>query len=318
MSAALLQWYRHHGTSSGRRPLYSHRPYKTGNWTTVSIPNEEKSRHTLICEGGTLWIESNAVAKETCSSVFEEICHPTKQPLWRRYPMQGTYEMRIHLLLHAAGLTPIDNFINFQKLPTPTPGYKHGLITMASVSLNAFQRASELVDTISKLFFADRYFWNCGLDIVLFRNGADRIEWHADNTQDETDVYSIILYCEHDRVVRFFPDPEGPPSDLEEFELYLRSGDSYYMNGELQASYVHSVEEAENVSDFRAVMVCRRGNHKIVDRDSGQPVPSLYFPLSWHYSMSDIPELVEGHDYTFRRLYEFRCFRYSIGSMILL
>jgi hypothetical protein len=51
------------------------------------------------------------------------------------------------------------------------------------------------------------------------------------------------------------------------------------MNGGLNATtYMHSVEEAKGVEDFRAVMVFCHGRHEIVDHNSGQAVTSLAVP----------------------------------------
>jgi hypothetical protein len=175
---------------------------------------------------------------------------------------------------------------------------------MLSVSANHFPDAAELIDYVSAFFRRDRYYWICGCHIVFFRNGHDKIGKHADHTSD---IFIVILQCDHDRMVTF--TPMKGEDNLLSFQLYLCTGDSYYMNGALQKCYGHSVEQDLEVPEGHIVMVFRCGDHIVADRDSGVPVLDFTFPLTWRYSMDDKLGLIEGKEYKFGQLFDLKCFR---------
>jgi hypothetical protein len=296
------------------RPLYSRCAPPSLKYTTVDVGKNERAQVNIIdTDGMVLYVETSLVAQPTCRSVFDEILHPRKHVFWRRYPIQGISESRIHLLLHTAGLTESANKIVFNHPGSLVPCYQHGnkqMIQMLSVSMNHFPHASELIDNVSAFFGVDRYFWTCGCHIVLFRNGHDKIGRHADHTQGETDIFTVVLQCDHDHVVHF--TPMKGEQHLPSFQLYLHTGDCYYMNGELQKRYEHWVSRTPGVTESHVVMVFRRGNHIIADRDFGFPVLDFEFPVTWHYCMDDRLGLLKGKEYHFRELFDLKCFRYIL------
>jgi 2OG-Fe(II) oxygenase superfamily len=310
MLRALSLWRKRQpqGASLPQRPLYSIRECGAPSWTTVPIATDQRKVVNLVDRDGmSLIVETMVADLKTCVKVGQEVTLPVNHQFWRRFPMQGIHESRIHLYLHAAGLTPMSDKLDFTKLKCKVLGYWHGRITMIPVSMNMFEEASDLIDVISSRLGLDRYYWNCGIDIVMFRSGKDKIGAHADDTQSETDIVTFILECDHDRVIKF--EPKNASDGLPSFELYLRTGDMYRMNGKLQEKYVHSVDDATGVTQPRLAMVFRRGSPHYVTTDSGSPAQDLDFPRSWMYTLDNHPRLVEGGEYRFNQLLDLKCLK---------
>ena len=86
--------------------------------------------------------------------------------------------------------------------------------------------------------------FNIGVDCIVYRDGKDSIGWHADDTQGEDKVLSLIVHSEHrkqPRVVKIKPKWEDPQIGDEEIHLYPGIGDAYEMDGNMQTNYVHSL-----------------------------------------------------------------------------
>jgi hypothetical protein len=115
------------------------------------------------------------------------------------------------------------------------------------------------------------------------------------------------------RVIRFTPKEEYyGDSKFPEFELYLRTGDVYAMDGALQQVYTHSVEASTWMSMpwmvpySTSILIVWRLVVKLktwITGDTGFPLADL-LPTrrTWAYSTTSHPKLKEGFSYSYQEL----------------
>jgi hypothetical protein len=188
---------------------------------------------------------------------------------WRQYSGKGGPETRAHIAIHERGHLPAVGSILPSAVEKPgLPAYQHGNNVLLPLALGFFPflqgRVLNRIDSefaILKTARNDEFYWNCCINAVLFRSSKDHIVPHSDNTQGETQIVTLVAECEHMRVIRFTPKDEYyGDAKFPEFELYLRTGDVYAMDGALQQVYTHSVEASSKVEDLEhrrlAVVYC--------------------------------------------------------------
>ena len=76
--------------------------------------------------------------------------------------------------------------------------------------------------------------WNIGVNPVLYRDGKDKMGYHADDDQGETKILTVVVESPSSprRVrIKVKGSHELEHGD-EELELYLGAGDAYEMDGE--------------------------------------------------------------------------------------
>jgi hypothetical protein len=314
MSGILLARNRHgRAQAEQRRLLYrSYRPngLTSPEWNETWVALQERSTHNIIdIDGMNLTVETAAVSLRICQDVVDEITAEDNWRYWRRYIINASWESRLHLNLHCSGFTPQTDFKDFVNLACPIPCYRFGGLTLLSFSTLLFPTTSKAVEEISALFGKSILFWNACIDFLMFRNGRDHVQAHSDDSQGEEDVVSVIVQCEHDRVVKFMPI--DPMSTLPVFKLLLKTGDLYRMNGNLQKVYKHSVEPVVGQEvDSRIVMILRHGILATAENDSGYPIENFEpLDLMWQYSTYNHPNLQEGKSYRFMQMKDLNVFK---------
>jgi hypothetical protein len=250
--------------------------------------------------------------------------------LFRTYPVQGTKEPRAHFLLHHAATD--DDWDDV----VPQPGYRYrGGATMKARPLRRLPHVHQLVNRLAVVARSwqdddngnndddddddddnemddDRVstYWNIGVNPVLYRNGRDKMGYHADDDQDETVIFTVLAYSPYPRriVIKKTKSErdDSDNDDCERYELFLREGGGYCMDGVMQQSYLHGVPAVAKQPYGhwpRLAIVLRRGRPGWYQRDSGQvlsdlaprePTPPRPF--------GHLPGLCEGHLYTMSQL----------------
>ena len=156
----------------------------------------------------------------------------------------------------------------------------------------------KLSDEVAKMRGIAHRRWNLGVHPVLYRDHRDSMGDHADDDQGETCIFCVLVNCNIPRKVRINVSKKltkngGHQEGDEVIELFLRTGDAYEMDRNMQLSYSHSVPKAPKkiVDDYSGTMknrskvsllkqqricvVLRRGRTDIFDRDSGRPCKDL-------------------------------------------
>jgi SAD/SRA domain len=119
--------------------------------------------------------------------------------------------------------------------------------------------------------------WNIGCHLVIYRDGKDSINWHADDTQGEDMVLSLTVDGPDDtRSICFQPANTKALQDLDEqIELFPRPGDAYSMDAGVQHGYVHAMlktGKAGYESGKRMAIIFRNGLQKHNMEDNGKIV----------------------------------------------
>jgi hypothetical protein len=243
---------------------------------------------------------------------------------WRQYTdKHGNNESRAHLSMHREGFFPGTDYVDLPgSFPHPgLPGYVHSTSTLVPLSLRLFPTVKYDVLPLFKEFEClpngdDEFYWNGTIDALLFRTGSERIGRHSDSTQGEQQIVTLIAECNHERIVSFTPkNAFADDPTLPEFDLCLRTGDVYEMDGKLQKIYNHSVQPSAGKHDYerRLVLVFRRGYERNVCHDSGSPLKDLYpIARTWQYTTANPPGLVEGCTYKFGTLRDMKLHRYVV------
>lgn len=260
-------------------------------------------------DGGQLVIYLNLLSTIRQEQISKELLTSNG---FRQYRVQDNNEPRLHFLLHINGA--IDD-LAFDK---PQPGYKYGSVQMKARAFGAsFPQVCRLSGTMQRICQANLVaadgtgncestgvFWNIGADCIIYRNGKDQINFHADDDQGEQLILTVLvstpLECTRKVLIR-------NKNGLEEFELFLGAGDAYSMDGTMQQKYVHAVPRngkcsgsnaAGTKSQQRIVIVFRRGNQVIRTKDSGRSVPNLFPPVILPYQYGELNGLSEGSLYS--------------------
>ena len=152
--------------------------------------------------------------------------------------------------------------------------------------------------------------FNIGVDCIIYRDGQDSIGWHADDTQNEDTVLSLIVDSDPVRVVKIKSkvpkDCEHPKIGAEEIKLFPRAGDAYVMDGKMQDNYVHCLPKMSpnKGSGRRLTLIFRSGDEQVVAsskftvaHDTSPSKKSVCYAFG---SMNDV--LVEGAVHTKQEL----------------
>ena len=212
--------------------------------------------------GGTVSIYPKFASATECQEITNYVLdHPTN--VLRQYPIRGVLEPRLHGLLdcqkknhtnlprigsmedNAADTTEIDAPIG----PATTTSYAYHGIKMKALGHVTDVPALECVADRAAAAAGIPGDWNIGCDVIVYRNPYDKIGWHADDTQEESCIFSVIPHSEIIRPLCIAPKGSDGrvmkqrecQDGLEKLKLYVAAGDAYTMDGELQKYYVHSL-----------------------------------------------------------------------------
>jgi len=161
-------------------------------------------------------------------------------------------------------------------------------------------------------------YWNIGVDVLLYRNETDHINFHSDNDQGEQVVATLVISnntSDKERVIRFQPNKEQKDKDNETVDLYMQAGDVYIANKAVQDNYVHALSHSTTLSHInissnrhieegqRMAIVFRYGIEVFRESDSGKAVESI-FKRKPVFHIGDIYGLVVGDVFTKTELFE--------------
>ena len=201
---------------------------------------------------GTLRFYLGSVHKDELTALHQEIecCN-----LFRQYVFRNVHdEPRVQVLLHARGTAkecdkdmqpePSGCPFTWSRPPTeplveeeeeqnePSPGYMYRKIKMRALPLSQFPTVNKLAGKLANQRGLAE--WNVGVHLLMYRNGNDKISWHADNTQGEEIILSSIVYSSPDcvRTLCIKPASKQEENDDEQVEIFPTPGDLYEMDGE--------------------------------------------------------------------------------------
>jgi hypothetical protein len=141
---------------------------------------------------------------------------------YRQYSIRSSLEPRVHAL-----------FSNKKATNSPQTGYQYGTVNMQAHPLKEMNHLADLSSRLARRFKLPSDEWNIGLDVLIYRDGKDSINWHADDTQDEDIV--VCLTVETPKEVRTVCFQPSLKEDLhhgdEQIEFFPIAGDAYQMDG---------------------------------------------------------------------------------------
>jgi len=145
--------------------------------------DDTNSTNIKLRFGGQLLFHPCFITDTLCHSVASNVKQcgvrqyyfgPSKQP-----------EPRVHVLLHSdAGEKNKSRPIELN------PGYHYHGVKLKAEPLSFATPIEKLAHDLAKKYSLPDNKWNIGVDVVVYRDGKDRMGWHADDTQGE----HIILY----------------------------------------------------------------------------------------------------------------------------
>jgi len=227
-----------------------------------------------LLHGGEVTVYPSMLDEDERQSLWKELT--ANSHYFRQYKVQGSNEPRAHFLLHKQAT---------EQWEDKQPGYRYGVTTMKSKPLNAeqFPALNCIARWLKKICRVPD--WNIGINPVYYRDGNDHIGFHADNDQGEEKIMSVLVQSPpKDRKVEIWPKESktkkrgknGKRSIShgdKRIQLFLRAGDGYDMNGEMQKHYVHGVPKDKSQVGTeqmnRSVIVFRHGREKQYLKDSG-------------------------------------------------
>lgn len=162
-------------TIIGRRREYNELNAAYGPWTNITICNGESEKRIPLFRGGKLVFRPNVLSKteQTTLTAAMQRCK-----LFRQYSFGETYaEPRSHVLLSSK----IKSDEKYNSNSHIQPGYVYHGICMKAFPLDQVPAVEMLANRLAKMHNICE--WNTGVDMIAYKDGDDRIGWHADDTQ---------------------------------------------------------------------------------------------------------------------------------------
>lgn len=159
----------------GRRREYNAETGGYGPWSDISISDDENDKRIHLSRGGKLVFRPNILSVEEKSTlnVAMQNCK-----LFRQYSFGETYaEPRSHVLLSSK----IKSDEKCGSDQSRHPGYVYHGICMKAYPLDQVPEVERLAERLAKLHGINE--WNTGVDMIAYKDGEDRMGWHADDTQ---------------------------------------------------------------------------------------------------------------------------------------
>lgn len=255
--------------------------------------------------GGTITVVPAVIGKEELEQVRDEV---KTSNLFRTYTIQSEKEPRCHFLLHPE--------VTEEESAIARPGYRYGGITMKAQPLQKLAKVATLAGRMKQMaeehfpkMVEEHYqndgskeaFWNLGVDVVYYRSGTDYIGMHKDDAQGEELVCTAIVDCPIQRRI-LVKSNDGS----EILTLFLRPGDIYVMDAEMQEHYKHGVPKVTSQQapfSSRLAIVFRRGEQRTYLKDSGESLYDLSpRDTKTHYIFGRIEGIEEGMCYDWKEL----------------
>jgi alkylated DNA repair dioxygenase AlkB len=302
-----------------RRTFQANR--KWSSWETVYARPSSPSQHCFVYTfplGGQLRIYPDCLSVEQQTTVSEELL---QWSYFRQYTIQNNPEPRAHFLLHEEATEDFDN--------EPQPGYKYGCIRMKARPLRHLPEVEQLAYVMQTCIVgayppSEECFWNIGVMPVLYRDGRDRMGFHADDDQGEQLIVTALVSSPRVRRMSIRPMSSKTVGNVvgdQQLELFLGAGDAYSMDGAMQKHYLHSVPSdkkcceasvpnTDSVLSPRIAVVFRQGTQCLQYKDSGKPLASLLPRVRLPYLYGNcIGPLKEGATYSRVQLLELNAHR---------
>lgn len=184
--------------------------------------------------------------------------------IFRQYRINGFREPRIHVLLSSNAKAQDE---------VKGPGYKYHGVKMKALPLQIAPPIENLSKSLGRRFNVNNGIWNIGVDLILYRDGKDRIGWHADDTQGEQIILTVAIETDPKRIVQVRPK-NGKNECYEDgdelIELIVNQGDAYSMDSTMQHHYEHCVPAKPECNSKRKVLVFRHSKKNICIEDNGK------------------------------------------------
>jgi alkylated DNA repair dioxygenase AlkB len=219
-----------------RKRTYDEKKRKWSPWDEVATRSDFSAEHSPCRQvnflykfpgnSGKLVIYANLIPSNRQEAVTDELMQCSN---FRQYSIQGNPEPRTHFLLHDNATDDFDG--------EPQPGYRYGCIRMKSRPLHEMTEIQKLSVDMQKIYTADDgCYWNIGVNPVLYRDGRDRMGYHADDDQGEEIILTVLVSSPVDAtrrisIRRYHFKSKGNMDGDEELELMLDAGDAYSMDG---------------------------------------------------------------------------------------
>lgn len=205
--------------------------------------------------GGTITYYPAIISEEEKTAVSEFM---DESEQFRQYRINGYREPRVHVLLSASIQDKKINTKSKDWSDKPGPGYKYHGVLMKAQLLSRAPALKKLSEKLAKKF-ADKLIgknWGIGVDVIFYRNGKDSINWHADDTQDEGIILTVVIESDERRMVHIRTKgarkKEYEDGD-EEIQLIVTGGNAYRMDGMYSVLFCFSqtcFEEIQNAHTF--------------------------------------------------------------------
>lgn len=160
--------------------------------------------------------------------------------LYRQYRTNSYRESRVHILLssHAKDHDEVkDSSI------VDGPGYGYHGVTMKALALSKAPPIEKLADKLGTKWSIPNNDWNIGVQLIIYKPINGKIGWHADNTQGEKLIATVVVESDDRREIKIRPKQRREEDEKKEMKyrngdeqitLFIRSGDGYTMDGECQ------------------------------------------------------------------------------------
>ena len=213
-----------------------------------SISNTFKSHETLYscrkCDSNSTTFQlSRGGALEYIPTIMDESKREDISKymedcdLFRQYRVNGFREPRVHVLLSSSAEKQKLNGRNGDG-----PGYQYHGVQMKAQPLSEARVVELLASELAEKFGLPNNQWSIGVDLVTYRNGNDRMGWHADDTQEESLILTVVVETDARRIVKIRPKKgknESYNDGDELIELIVRQGSAYKMDGMCSVVLIH-------------------------------------------------------------------------------
>jgi len=182
-------------------------------------------------------------------------------------------EPRVHVLLHSDACQESKSGTIGEDTDHNNPGYQYHGVKLKAEPLSSATSIDALSHDLAEKYSLPEKKWNIGVDVVVYRDGRDRMGWHADDTQEEHIILCVVVECDVVRPLKVRPKfrrgEKAPSHGDEEIWIYPSKGDAYEMDGEMQINYVHSVDAYKGSSSW-SVLIFRQGKPTQIGNDTGK------------------------------------------------
>ena len=110
----------------------------------------------------------------------------------------------------------------------------HGVQMRAQANIKQFGPALQEVSYQAAYVAGLDDAWNIGCDVIVYRNGNDKIGWHSDDSQGEQKIFCIVAESREEvRKLQIRPHRKHVTlqDGSQEVQIFPAAGDAYEMDG---------------------------------------------------------------------------------------